>query len=125
DQGDYKAALEYYRQDIVICRKISDRGGEGTALNNLAAVAYAQGEQDKALSYLEQSLIISREIDDLAGEAVTNWNIGFAYNDQGNLRRAEHYINRAVQLAKRIGHPNREEYRQALEELRAKLPAGR
>jgi hypothetical protein len=50
-----------------------------------------------------------------------SWNIGRTYEDQGDLVKAEQYMSRAVQLKEEIGHPDLEEDRKYLEELRAKL----
>ena len=52
---------------------------------------------------------------------MTSWNIGLTYEDQGDLAKAEQYISRVVQLAEEIGHPSLEEYREALEDIRAEL----
>jgi tetratricopeptide (TPR) repeat protein len=42
-------------------------------------------------------------------------------HNQGNLAKAEQHISRAVQLAEEIGHPKLEEWREVLEDIRAKL----
>ncbi|WLE95540.1 MAG: hypothetical protein QTN59_12720 [Candidatus Electrothrix communis] len=47
------------------------------------------------------------------------------YADQANLSKAKPYISHAVQLAEKIGHPNQEEWRTALEDVRTKQRGGR
>ena len=119
-RGDYTTALKYLEQNLVLFREIGDRAGEGTTLNNIGQIYKARGDYGTALKYLEQSLVIRREIGDRVGEAVTSWNIGLTYAaEQGYLAKAEPYISRAVQLAEEIGHPKLEEYRRALEDIRA------
>jgi tetratricopeptide (TPR) repeat protein len=121
DRGDYAAALKYLEQSLVICQEIGEKEGEGVTLNNISQIYHDRGDSAAALKYLEQSLAISQEIGDRAGEAVTSWNIGLTYEDQGDLAKAEQYISRVVQLAEEIGHPSLEEYREALEDIRAEL----
>jgi tetratricopeptide (TPR) repeat protein len=120
-QGDYTTALKYLEQSLVLFREIGDKAGEGATLNNISQIYDANGDYGTALKYLEQSLVIRQEISDRAGEAMTSWNIGLTYEEQGDLARAEQYINRAVQLAEELGHPKLEEWREALEDIRAKL----
>ncbi len=120
-RGDYITALNYLKQSLSICRKIGDKAGEGAALNNISGIHWDRGEHDTALTYLKQSLVIRQEIGDRAGEAVTSWNIGWFYKEQGDLARAEQYMIQAVELAEEIGHPKLEEWRKALEKLRAEI----
>jgi tetratricopeptide (TPR) repeat protein len=120
-RGDYSTALTYLEQSLGISREIGDKAGEGATLNNIATAAYAKGDYATALKYLKQSLIIFRETGSKAQEAVTSWNIGRMYEKQGDLRTAEPYISRAVQLAEELGHPQLEEWREALEDVRAEL----
>ncbi|CAK8714453.1 MAG: Tetratricopeptide repeat-containing protein [Candidatus Electronema aureum] len=117
-RGDYTTALTYLEQSLVIHWEVGNRTMEGTTLSNIGALHHAKGD---ALTYLEQSLSIRREIGDRRGEAETSWNIGIAYIKQGDLSKAEPYISRAVQLAEELGHPKLEEWRKALEDIRAKL----
>ncbi|MGX9726180.1 MAG: tetratricopeptide repeat protein [Candidatus Electronema sp. VV] len=120
-QGDYPTALKYLEQSLRVTQKIGDRAGEGTTLNNIGQIYQARGDYPTALKYLEQSLGITQEIGNRRGEAVTSWNIGLAYRKQGDLTKAESYISRAVQLAEEIGHPKKDEYREGLQRVRAKL----
>lgn len=120
-KGEYDTALKYLEQSLSISRKIGDKAGEGTTLNNIGQIYDAGGDYSTALTYLHQSLSISREIGDTAGEAETIWNIGRTYENQSDLSKTEPYFNRAVQLAEEIGHPLLEEWREALERVRAKL----
>jgi tetratricopeptide (TPR) repeat protein len=122
-QGDYAVALTYLEPSLVISQEIGDKVGEGTTLNNIGLIYDARGDCTAAMKYLEQNLILFREIGDKRGEAVTSWNIGLTYAEQGDLKQAQAYISRAVELAEEIGHPSLEEYREALEVLRAKLKA--
>ncbi len=120
-QKNYDAALEQYEQSLVIKRQIGDRQGEGRGLNNIAAIYQAKGDYPAALKQYEQALAIAKEIGDKAGEAGISWNIGLLHKDQGELAKAEPYLSQAVELAEQLEHPMLEEWREALEEVRAKL----
>ncbi|CAK8712744.1 hypothetical protein KKHLCK_01765 [Candidatus Electrothrix laxa] len=119
--GDYNKAMSLFEQALVIRQEIGDRAGKGISLNNIASIHRVQGDYATVLKYLEQSLELYGEMGDRRREAITSWNISRAYEDQGDLAKAEQYNSRTVQLAEEIGHPSLEEWREALEELRAKI----
>ena len=82
---------------------------------------YVQGAQTgDTLMQLEQKLRNAQALGDKAGEAETSWSIGLTYK-YNDLRKAESYISRAVQLAEEIGHPQLEEWRKELADIRARL----
>ena len=73
------------------------------------------------VEYLEPALAIQQKIGDKAGEAVTNSNIGRAYEGQRDLVKAEDYYSRAVQLAEKIDHPKRKDWRVDLKSVRDEI----
>ncbi|WPD22194.1 MAG: tetratricopeptide repeat protein [Candidatus Electrothrix scaldis] len=117
--GDYETALTYLQQSLPISMESSDKIGESAALTNIAAIYRTQGNRSSALEYLEQGLAIRRELGDRAGEAQSCWNLGLTYEDMSNLEQAEEYIALAVQIAKMIGHPLLDEWREGLARVRA------
>ncbi|MCI5116084.1 MAG: tetratricopeptide repeat protein [Candidatus Electrothrix sp. AX1] len=119
-QEKYDEALPYYEQCLPIHREVGNKIMEGTTLNNIAEIYRVQGKYSKALEYHEQALSIRREQGDRAGEAVTSWNIGRTYEDMGDLAKAEEYISLAVEIEEQIGHPDLENDRNYLEQVRAK-----
>jgi tetratricopeptide (TPR) repeat protein len=60
------------------------KAGEGTTLNNISQIYYAQGDYTTALTYLTNSLAIHQEIGDKAGEGTTLNNIATIYHAQGD-----------------------------------------
>ncbi|MCI5219969.1 MAG: tetratricopeptide repeat protein, partial [Candidatus Electrothrix sp. LOE2] len=118
-QGDYEQALSYYEQALPLRRDAGDKIGEGTTLNFIGTIYRAQGKPAKALGYHQQGLAIARQFGDRAGEALSCWNIGLTYEDFGDLAKAEEHISRAVQIEEAIGHPDLENDRKILEEVRA------
>ncbi|MCI5180536.1 MAG: tetratricopeptide repeat protein, partial [Candidatus Electrothrix sp. AW3_4] len=119
-QENYEQALLYCKQALPIRQEAGDKIGEGRTLNNIGSLLRAQKKLNKALEYSEKSLSMRRELGDRAGEAVTCWTIGQTYEDMDDLAKAEEYITQAVELAEQIGHPSLEEWRDGLEQVRAK-----
>lgn len=120
-QENYDAALEQYEQSLAIKQHIGDRRDEGTVLNNIAAIYEAKGDHAAALKQYEQALAIAKEIGNKDGEATCSENIGWIYKEQGELAKAEQYISRAVELGTQLELPELKEWREALEDVRAKL----
>eukprot|EP00968_Pinguiococcus_pyrenoidosus_P025384 scaffold5987_cov108-Pinguiococcus_pyrenoidosus.AAC.1 len=73
--GEPRRAIEYYEQDLAICRETHDRRGEGATLNNIGGCYADLGEPRRAIEYYEQSLAIGRETHDRRGEGKTLNNI--------------------------------------------------
>ncbi|WLE98069.1 MAG: tetratricopeptide repeat protein [Candidatus Electrothrix communis] len=119
-QGEYDQALQYYKQCLPIRRETGTRKGESITLNNIAMIHRVQGEYSKALEYSKESLAIRRELGYRAGEARSCRNIGLTYEDMGDLAQAEEYITLAVEIAEPIVHPKLDEWRDGLEQVRAK-----
>ena len=115
-QGDYEQALQHYEQCLPIWQEAGDKIGEGTTLNNIAAI---YRKSAKALEYHEQALAIRQQLGDRAGEAVTRWWIGLTCKDLGDFAAAEEHISLAVQIMEAIGHPESEQCRDGLAQVRA------
>jgi len=101
--GQYDKALELYEQSLAINKKIGDRRGEGTTLNNLATTAHAKGDNDTALQYLEQSLTIQQQIGDRKGEGTTLNNISQIYDVKGDYDTALQYLEESLSIRRQIG----------------------
>ncbi|MBI5327589.1 MAG: tetratricopeptide repeat protein [Deltaproteobacteria bacterium] len=77
--GDYDNALFYDNKHLFLTRKLGNRKGEASALNNIALIFEEKGMTDKALGYYEESLNLSDEKD----KAATYNNIGSIYYQKG------------------------------------------
>jgi tetratricopeptide (TPR) repeat protein len=100
--GDVEKAIAYHEQALTIAREISDRRGEGYALDNLG-LAYAElGEVEKAIGYHEQALVIAREISNLYGEACALGNLGLALAKTGETEKASGYREQLLVVAREI-----------------------
>ncbi|CAK8713417.1 hypothetical protein KKHLCK_02455 [Candidatus Electrothrix laxa] len=118
-EGNSTLALKYYRQSLSRKRKVGDRAGENAALNNIAEVYSEQGILKRVLKCHKHVWSMAREIGDRNGEARTCWNIGLTCIKLRELDKAEKYICFAVQIAEDINLPLLEEWRNALEDIRA------
>jgi len=66
-------------------REVGDRAGEGTTLNNLAALYQDSGQPQRALSLYEQALSIMREVGDRAGETTILNNLAAVYQSKNKI----------------------------------------
>jgi tetratricopeptide (TPR) repeat protein len=101
--GEYRKAIEFYEQRIVIAREISNRGGEGRALGCLGIAYKNLGEYRKAIEFYQQHLDISREIGDRYGEGQALGNLGTAYHALGETRKAIEFYEQDLNIAREIG----------------------
>jgi len=79
--------LTYLKQSLAICRKIGEKFGEGTTLNNIGLIYNEWGDNAMALQYYEQSLMISRENRQKPQEATTLNNIAVIYKMRGDSEK--------------------------------------
>ena len=75
-QGEYDLARTYYEESLDIHRKIENRSGIATLLNNLGDVALFQGDYALPRPERKEGLDIKREVGDRSG-------IAFALNNLG------------------------------------------
>lgn len=125
DGLDYELhGVAYYEQGARSTQETGDgdkAGQEGSAaLKQLEQSLRITQETGDTLMQLEQKLRNAQALGDKAGEAETSWSIGLTYK-YNDLRKAESYMSRAVQLAEEIGHPQLEEWRKELADIRARL----
>ncbi|CAC9969933.1 Mosaic protein LGN [uncultured Gammaproteobacteria bacterium] len=101
--AQYSKALPYLKTSLAISQKIGDKAGEGTTLNNISQIYYAQGDYTTALTYLTNSLAIHQEIGDKAEEGTTLNNIATIYQAQGDYTIALTYLTNSLAISQEIG----------------------
>ena len=101
--GQNDQALERYEQSHAIVKKIGDRQGEGTTLNNISSIYSAKGDYDTALRYLEQALAIQQQIGNRQGEGSTLSNISSIYSTKGDYDTAFRYLEQSLAIQQQIG----------------------
>jgi tetratricopeptide (TPR) repeat protein len=96
--------LRYLQESLAITRAVGDRAGEGTTLNNIAAIYQDQGDYGTALRYLQESLAIMRAIGNRAGLCTTLFNIGHIHLAKQEREQAIASFVAAYRIAKQIGY---------------------
>ncbi len=119
--GHLAEALNHYEESLKVFREIGDRAGEGTTLNNMAALYHSWGRYDEALQTLQESLKVFREIGDLHGEAVTAWNLAMEWQRRGELAKAIELCRRTVEIGRQTNDPDLDKDLAHLNELEARL----
>lgn len=100
--GQFRDALETFYQVLMIEKKLGNKAGEGTALNNLALIYDNLGQYPKALEFYLQSLAIDRELGDKAGEGTTLNNIGLFYSNLGQYTKALDFYQQALAIQREL-----------------------
>ncbi|KST63899.1 hypothetical protein BC008_16265 [Mastigocoleus testarum BC008] len=102
-KGQLKAALLSWKQALQIYRKIKDRAGEGSALNNLGLAYNSIGEYKISIEFFQESLVIVKELGNRAGVGSTLTNLGIAYDKLGKHKKAIEYYQQSLGIFKDIG----------------------
>ncbi|MBE0671408.1 MAG: tetratricopeptide repeat protein [Anaerolineales bacterium] len=100
--GDYDTELSYHKKCLAIYQQISDKEGEGRALNNISQIYKVHGDYETALSYLRKSLAIAQQIGDKAGEGAVLNGIGGIYDTQGDYDAALFYLKQSLTIRQQI-----------------------
>ncbi len=61
-EGDYKAAIEHFTKDLVICQELGDRQGIAVVEGLIGDLNSVMGDFTYAIQHLDRSLSISREL---------------------------------------------------------------
>ncbi len=94
--SDSVGALEAFEVALRVFRGSDNRGLEGSTLNNMGLVYYAQGRYGEALTHYQQALAIAREVGDRPGEGTTLANLGAVYQRQKSYTEAQPYLEAAA-----------------------------
>jgi tetratricopeptide (TPR) repeat protein len=102
-QADYRAADDYQRRSLSLCREAGDPEGEANALNNLAITAQAQGRIAEAREAFEASLKLAGALGDIRKQAARWSNLGMLATQEGELAEAHEHLQMAHALFLRAG----------------------
>lgn len=103
DLGEFRKAIEFYEQALVIFREIGDGRAEDNILGNLGVTYMNLGDARKAIEFYEQQSKIVREIGDRRGEGNALGNLGSAYMDLGDTRKAIDFYEQQLLIAREVG----------------------
>ena len=100
----FSEAISYYELAQKIARKIGDRSGEATLLNNMGSASLTSGDFVQAGIYSEQAAAMAAEVNEptLQGMALTNR--GEAYRELGQYSLANITAARALTLVRSSGY---------------------
>jgi serine phosphatase RsbU (regulator of sigma subunit)/lipopolysaccharide biosynthesis regulator YciM len=85
-------AIEYYLAALDLRKKIGDRRGQASSLNNLGAVSLEQGNVDKAIEYFQRARELALEIQSLDMLMLINESLYEAYVRKGDVELALKYF---------------------------------
>ena len=101
--GPWDQALTLHHTALNAARKIGDRHGEATALNNLGDVQHLTGDYHDAITNLEQSVLLYRDLDDRRGRANALNNLGLVHYLTDNRANATAALEQSLLLYRDLG----------------------
>ncbi|MDQ3899170.1 MAG: tetratricopeptide repeat protein, partial [Actinomycetota bacterium] len=101
--GPWDQALTLHHTALNAARKIGDRHGEATALNNLGDVQHLTGDYHDAITNLEQSVLLYRDLDDRRGRANALNNLGLVHYLTDNPTNATAALEQSLLLYRDVG----------------------
>ena len=117
-QGEFGPARAHYEESLAIRRRLNDRPGTGSALNNLGEVARWQDDLAGARTYYEESLVLAREAKDEYSIALVLGNLGALARVAGRNAEARTLLAAGLRAA-RTTTSARDVVAQGLEEMAA------
>ncbi len=103
-RGEYKEALEKYKQSLEIEKKLGNKEGIAQTLHNIAIIHQKKGEYDEALEKYNQSMEISKKLGDLQGIAQTLHNIAVIHQEKGEYDEALEKYKQSIEIEKKLGN---------------------
>ena len=102
--GNFKQAIEYYKEDLSIAKEVGNRAGEGSAYGNLGIAYCNLGNFKQAIQYHEKHLSIVKEVGNRAEEGSVYGSLGIAYRNLSNFEQAIKYYENDLSIAKEVGN---------------------
>jgi DNA-binding SARP family transcriptional activator/Tfp pilus assembly protein PilF len=96
-------ALTVHQRALHAATMVGDRGGEATALHNLAIVFWQTGTYDRAVDCADRALVIRRDIGDRTGEAATLNNLGTIMWQLGRYHQSAERYQEALTAFRAVG----------------------
>jgi tetratricopeptide (TPR) repeat protein len=102
-KGELDRAIEWHEESLEVSRRLDDKPGEASALNNLGLVEWSKGNLDAAAGFYEQSLSIRHELGFPYEIAVILNNLGNVYVMKGDLEKSLDYHERSLRTREELG----------------------
>ena len=113
-QGNMKAALDYYFKALKINEKYDNKPWVANNYNNIGLVFAEQKDFRKSLEYHQKCISVREELGDSTGKGTNLNNIGLVYKDLGIYDSALYFFNYSLKL---IDTNNVYEYANALNNI--------
>ncbi len=103
DQEQIDRAMGHYRVAIEIRRRLGNRYGVASVLNNLALCSHARGELDEAEALFTESLSLYREVDDRWSAGSSLGNLASLALTRGDAPRARDLYQASLDIRRELG----------------------
>jgi len=103
DEEQIDRAMEHYRVAIEIRRRLGNRFGVASVLNNLALCSQARGELNEAEALFTESLSLYREIDDRWSAGSSLGNLASLALTRGDAQRARDLYEDSLDIRRELG----------------------
>ena len=100
DLGQFAQAAEWFEAALAIYRRLEDKRGESTVLNNLSIVAYSQKRLVEAMTYWENARVVFEAIGDKEGLARVLSNLSAVCLDLGDYEKGRAFSRDALMLCR-------------------------
>jgi tetratricopeptide (TPR) repeat protein len=105
DQGNYKQAVTYLQEGLLLARQLNHSEWISALLNNLGDIAIEQGDYEQATMYFQEGLDLARRIEHREWISFILHNLGITARKQKNHILSEQYTAESLVLAQQIGVP--------------------
>ncbi|MCP4427572.1 MAG: tetratricopeptide repeat protein [Chloroflexi bacterium] len=102
ERDRFSEAEQQYEQALEIYRRLDDKQGQSTVLNNLANIQRRLGDKSAALTIFEEARIVNLKVGDREGSARLLLNMGSTYMDLGMYETAFGLTSQALQICQEI-----------------------
>ena len=100
--ADYRNAMKYHLQALIIFEKLGNKRGQSFCLHGLATDYYFLKQLHKAEEYLQRSLAIKTDLGDRRGLITTWQGLGNVAKDRNQFETAHQYYLKSLVLAREM-----------------------
>ena len=106
--GDFKQALDYYKQALSIAKDVGHSDLAGRCYAGLGNANQGLGDFKKAIDYHKHALSIAKELGERDQEGSAYGNLGNDYQGLGDFKQAIDYHKQALSIANELGERDQE-----------------
>ncbi|MBI4649010.1 MAG: tetratricopeptide repeat protein [Bacteroidia bacterium] len=106
--NNYDKSFKYFNDALNIRKKINDKAGIASAINNIGLVYKSKKNYDKAHKFFLSALEIYKSLNNKEKVASVFYNIGTIYKAKGKYDIALEYCDKAIEIYKKIGNKIKE-----------------